>query len=427
MEYIILFGTLLVLLAIGVPVAFCLLSATLATVLYLALPPIVVFQQMGSDITSVALLAIPLFIFTGELMMKGGLSDRMIALASSMVGHVRGGLGQVTVTGSTLFGGVSGSAIADVSAIGGTMIPQMQKRGYDSDYAVNVTISAALVALLVPPSHNMILYSASAGGGVSISDLFAAGILPAGLLAVTLMITAYVVARKRGYAADAFPGFRAVAVRLVAAIPGLLLVGIIFGGIRAGIFTPTEAALVATVYALLVGGLIYRTLTVRGLYESLADAAASSAVVMLVVAYASLFGWVVTVEDLVGSYSGALLGLSDNGAVILIVIMLILLIAGMFMDAVTVMFISLPIFMPVVHQLGWDPVWFGVLLMVNLAIGLITPPVGINLYVAANVTKLSIEKVARGALPFLLASLVGLFVVAVFPDMSLYLVRLMGK
>ncbi|MGQ3004362.1 MAG: TRAP transporter large permease subunit [Hydrogenophaga sp.] len=161
MEYIILFGLLAVLLAIGVPVAFSLLAATLATVLYLALPPIVVFQQMGSDITSVALLAIPLFIFTGELMMKGGLSDRMIALASSMVGHVRGGLGQVTVVGSTLFGGVSGSAIADVSAIGGTMIPQMQKRGYDSDFAVNVTISAALVALLVPPSHNMILYSAS--------------------------------------------------------------------------------------------------------------------------------------------------------------------------------------------------------------------------------------------------------------------------
>jgi len=182
---------------------------------------------------------------------------------------------------------------------------------------------------------------------------------------------------------------------------------------------PTEAALVATVYALLVGGLAYRTLTLRGLYDSLSDAAASSATVMLVVAYASLFGWVVTVEDLIGSYSSALLGLSENQGVILLVIMLILLVAGMFMDAVTVMFISLPIFMPVVHELGWNPVWFGVLVMVNLAIGLITPPVGINLYVAANVTRLPIERVARGALPFLVVSLIGLAVIGLFPQLSL--------
>jgi C4-dicarboxylate transporter DctM subunit len=190
------------------------------------------------------------------------------------------------------------------------------------------------------------------------------------------------------------------------------------GGIYSGIFTPTEAALVATVYALAVGALAYRTLTLRGLYDALGDAAASSAVVMLVVAYASLFGWIVTVEDLVGSYSTALLGLSDNQYVTLGVIMLILLLAGMFMDAVTVMFISLPIILPVVHKLGWDPVWFGVLVMVNLAIGLITPPVGINLYVAANVTRLPIERVARGALPFLLASLVGLAIIAAFPSLS---------
>lgn len=194
---------------------------------------------------------------------------------------------------------------------------------------------------------------------------------------------------------------------------------VILGGIYCGIFTPTEAALVATVYALLVGGLIYRTLSIKGLYDSLSNAAASSATVMLVVAYASLFGWIVTVEDLVGTYSSALLGLSENGVVILLVIMLILLIAGMFMDAVTVMFICLPIFMPVVRELGWDPVWFGVLVMVNLAIGLITPPVGINLYVAANVTRLPIEQIARGAMPFLLVCLLGLAVIALVPQLSL--------
>jgi C4-dicarboxylate transporter DctM subunit len=196
---------------------------------------------------------------------------------------------------------------------------------------------------------------------------------------------------------------------------------VILGGIYSGIFTPTEAALVAAVYAIAVGAFAYRTLTVRALYDALTEAASSSAVVMLVVAYASLFGWVVTVEDLVGEYSGQLLGLSDNGAVILMVIMLILLIAGMFMDPVTVMFISLPIFMPVVRELGWDPVWFGVLVMVNLAIGLITPPVGINLYVAANITRMPLERIARAALPFLVVSIVGLAVVAAVPALSLFL------
>lgn len=201
---------------------------------------------------------------------------------------------------------------------------------------------------------------------------------------------------------------------------------VILGGIYSGIFTPTEAALVATVYALAVGGLIYRTLSLRGLYDALADAAASSAVVMLVVAYASLFGWVVTVEDLVGSYSAALLGISGNEWVVLAVIMAILLVAGMFMDPVTVMFVSLPIFLPVMRELGWDPVWFGVVVMVNLAIGLITPPVGINLYVAANVTRLPIERIARGALPFLGASLLGLVVIAAVPGLSLGLARLLN-
>ena len=200
---------------------------------------------------------------------------------------------------------------------------------------------------------------------------------------------------------------------------------VILGGIYSGIFTPTEAALVATVYALAVGAFAYRTLTWATLYDALTDAAASSAVVMLVVAYASLFGWVVTVEDLVGQYSASLLGLSDDEWVILLVIMVILLIAGMFMDPVTVMFISLPILLPVVRELGWDPVWFGVLVMVNLAIGLITPPVGINLYVAANVTRLPLERIARASLPFLVASLAGLAVIAAIPSMSTILAEIL--
>src|SRR5262245_43893981 len=224
MEIGILFGVFLVLLVLGVPIAFALATASLAAVVYLGLPPIVVVQQVSSGFNKVSLLAIPLFIFTGELMMRGVISDRLIALASALVGHIRGGLGQVSVVASTLFGGVSGSALADVSAIGPTVIPQMAKRGFSKDYAVDVTVSASLVALLLPPSHNLILFSAVAGGGVSIADLFAAGIVPALLLAIGVMGAAYWLARVRGYPTEPFPGFGEVLKRLVAAIPGLLMI-----------------------------------------------------------------------------------------------------------------------------------------------------------------------------------------------------------
>jgi len=425
MEYLILFGLLGLLLLIGVPVAFSLLTATLATVLYLALPPIVVFQQMGSDITSVALLAIPLFIFTGELMMKGGLSDRMIALASSMVGHVRGGLGQVTVVGSTLFGGVSGSAIADVSAIGGTMIPQMQKRGYESDYAVNVTISAALVALLVPPSHNMILYSASAGGGVSISDLFAAGIIPALLLAVALMITAYVIARRRGYAAEAFPGFRSVASRFVAAIPGLLLVGIIFGGIRAGIFTAVESASIAVVYAVIVTGVVYRHLQWDHFKAACTGAARTSGAVLFIIGCAGAFGWLMAYLQIPTAMVELLQSITDNPILVLLMINIILLLLGTFMDMAPLIIICTPIFLPLAKAYGVDPVQFGVILLLNCGIGLITPPVGSVLFVGSAIARIPMTQSLRSIWPFYLSCVTVLMLVTFVPLISLWLPSLL--
>jgi tripartite ATP-independent transporter DctM subunit len=425
MEFLILFGLFAVLLAIGVPVAFSLLAATLATVLYLSVPSIVVFQQMGSDITSVSLLAIPLFIFTGELMMKGGLSDRMIALASSVVGHVRGGLGQVTVVGSTLFGGVSGSAIADVSAIGGTMIPQMQKRGYDSDYAVNVTISAALVALLVPPSHNMILYSAAAGGGVSISDLFAAGILPAGLLAISLMITAYVVARRRGYAAEAFPGFGVVLTRLVAAIPGLLLVAIIFTGIRMGVFTAVESASIAVVYATVVTGLVYRQMSFSAFTEACMGAVKTSGAVLFIIGAAGAFGWLMAYLQVPSMMVEGLQSLTDSRVVILLLIICILLVLGTFMDMAPLIIICTPIFLPVVKAFGVDPVQFGVILLLNAGIGLITPPVGSVLFVGSAIAGMPMTASLKSIWPFYIACMAVLMLVTFVPSLSLWLPSLM--
>jgi tripartite ATP-independent transporter DctM subunit len=425
MEFIILFGVFALLLLIGVPVAFSLLSATVATVLYLALPPIVVFQQMGSDITSVALLAIPLFVFTGELMLKGGLSDRMIALASSLVGHMRGGLGQVTVVGSTLFGGVSGSALADVSAIGGTMIPQMKKRGYDADYAVNVTITAALVALLVPPSHNLILYSAAAGGGVSISDLFAAGIIPAAMLAIAVMTTAYVVARRRGYAAEAFPGFRAVLVRTIAAIPGLLLIGIIFFGIRAGIFTAIESASIAVVYATVVTGLVYRQMSFKAFKEACLGAARTSGAVLFIIGAAGAFGWLMAYLQVPSMMVEFLQSLTDNRILILLMIIMVLLVLGTFMDLAPLIIIGTPIFLPVAKAFGIDPVHFGVIMILNCGIGLITPPVGSVLFVGSAIGGIPMTQALKSIWPFYLACVAVLLLVTFVPALSLWLPSLL--
>jgi tripartite ATP-independent transporter DctM subunit len=424
-EYLILFGVLFGLLALGVPVAFCLLGATLATTLYLLLPPVVVFQQMGSDMGSVALLAIPLFIFTGELMMKGGLADRMISLAGSMVGHVRGGLGQVTVVGSTLFGGVSGSAIADVSAIGGTMIPQMQKRGYQSDYAVNVTISAALVALLVPPSHNMILYSAAAGGGVSISDLFAAGIIPALTLAAALMVTSYVIARRRGYAAEAFPGFGTVGKRFVAAIPGLLLVLIIFGGIRAGIFTAVESASIAAVYAAVITGIVYRHMSWDGFRAACTSAARTAGAVLFIIGTAGAFGWLMAYLQIPAQMVDALQSVTDNPIMVLLMINLALLLLGTFMDMAPLIIICTPIFLPVVKAFDVDPVQFGVILLLNCGIGLITPPVGSVLFVGSAIAKQPMTVALRTIWPFWLTCSAVLMLVTFVPAMSLWLPTLL--
>jgi len=421
MEFVILFGVFAVLLLIGVPVAFSLLTATVATVLYLALPPIVVIQQMGSDITSVALLAIPLFVFTGELMLKGGLSDRMIALAASLVGHMRGGLGQVSVVASTLFGGVSGSALADVSAIGGTMIPQMKKRGYDVDYAVNVTITAALVALLVPPSHNLILYSAAAGGGVSISDLFAAGIIPAAMLALAVMTTAYVVARRRGYAADPFPGFQAVLVRTFAAIPGLLLIGVIFFGIKAGIFTAIESASIAVVYATVITGLVYRQLSFKAFKEACLGAARTSGAVLFIIGAAGAFGWLMAYLQVPSMMVEFLQSLTDNRILILLMIVVVLLVLGTFMDLAPLIIIGTPIFLPVAQAFGIDPVHFGVIMILNCGIGLITPPVGSVLFVGSAIGGIPMTQALKSIWPFYLACFAVLILVVFIPELSLWL------
>jgi tripartite ATP-independent transporter DctM subunit len=425
MAIALLFGAFMVLLLLGVPVAYALAAAALMTLLYLDLPSIVLVQQVGAGIGTASLIAIPLFIFAGEIMMRGGISDRLISLAAALVGRIRGGLGQVSVLSSLFFGGVSGSAIADVSAVGGTMIPQMVNRGYDRDFAVNVSITAALVALLVPPSHNLILYSAAVGGGISIADLFAAGILPALLMTVTLMFTGYVIARRRGYGVEAFPGMRAVLVRLVSALPGLGLVALIFVGIRAGIFTAVESAAVAVVYALLVTIAIYRMLDWTAFRKAVAHASRTTGVILFVIATAALFGWLLAYLQ-VPSAAVELLGqIADNRYSVLLFIVLILLLLGTFMDLAPMILICTPIFLPVAKAFGVDPLHFGTVLVLAGGIGLVTPPVGSVLFVGTAIGKISVGESMKSIWPFWLAAIAVLLVVTVFPQLSLWLPALL--
>lgn len=421
MAITILFTSFAALLLMGVPVAFCLGLSSMATVLYIGIPPVVVFQQLSTGMNAFAMLAIPFFIYSGDLMIRGGIADRLIQFASSLVGHLRGGLGQVNVITCTLFGGISGSAVADASAVGGIMIPQMVKRGYAPDYAVNVTANAAIIALLIPPSHNMIIYSLAAGGTISIADLFTAGVIPGALLCLALMVAAWAVAVKRGYPADIFPGFLTVARLFIAATPGLLLIGIIFGGVRSGIFTATESSCIAVIYALLITIFVYRGLDLKGFTHATLGAVRTTAMVLLIIGAASSFGWLMAFLEVPKATIALMQSISDNPLVILLMINVILLVLGTFMDMAPMIIICTPIFLPVVKAIGVDPVHFGVILILNAGIGLNTPPVGSVQFVACAIGKVSISESMKTIWPFYGASVAVLLLITYVPAFSLWL------
>lgn len=421
MAYTILFGVFTLLMFIGTPIAFCLGIASLATILYIGLPPVVIFQQMNSGMSVFAMMAIPFFIFAGDLMVRGGIAHRLIRFAAGLVGHMRGGLGQVNIVASTLFGGISGSAVADASAVGGLMIPQMAKRGYDKDYAVNVTVNAAIIALMIPPSHNMILYSIAAGGNVSVADLFTAGIIPGFLLAGALMVTAYIVARRKGYPSEPFPGFSKLFYYLLASFPGILLIGIIFGGVRSGVFTATESSCIAVLYAFLVAMLVYRELNWDGFVEAVMGAVRTTAMVLLVIGTAAAFGWLMAFLQVQTLMISAISAISDNPIIVLLVINIILLLLGTFMDMAPMVIISTPVLLPVVKAFGIDPVHFGVVMILNAGIGLNTPPVGTVLFVGCAVGGISIREAMRTIWPFFGASVLVLLAVTYIPALSLWL------
>jgi tripartite ATP-independent transporter DctM subunit len=414
------------LLLLGVPVAFAIGLAAICAILYEGLPIAVLFQQMMSGMNIFSFLAIPFFVFSGELMLHGGIADKIVTLARNMVGHIRGGLGMSNVVACTLFGGVSGSPVADVSAMGSVMIPMMKKEGYHTDYAVNVTTHASLVGALMPTSHNMIIYSLAAGGQVSISSLIAAGVVPAIVLTACMLIAAYAVAVKRGYPAGVFPGWPAVARSLAAAAPGLLIIAIILAGILSGVFTATESAAVAVIYSIILTFFLYRTMTWEKFVKAAARAVKTTGIVLLLIGVSTMFQYLMAIYQVADLAGGMLAAISTNPLVIFLLINLILFLLGTFMDMASTILICTPIFLPIAMKYGMDPVQFGMVMLINCALGLNTPPVGTTQFVGCAIGGISVGEVMRTILPFYAALVAALFAVTYVPAFSMWLPRLLA-
>jgi len=414
-------------LAIGVPVAFAIGLASIAAILYEDLPIAVAFQQMTSGMNAFSFLAIPFFIFTGELMLYGGIADRIVAFAKSVVGHVRGGLGMSNVLACTLFGGVSGSPVADVSAMGSVMIPMMKRDGYHADYAVNVTTHAALVGALMPTSHNIIIYTLAAGGKASIAALIAACVVPALILTLCNLAAAYLVARKRGYPAGAFPGWGMVARSLAAATPGLFVIVLIIAGILSGVFTATESAAVAVLYALALTALVYRSLTWDQFLRAAAKAVKTTGVVLLLIGISATFGYLIGFYGVAERTGELMATISDSPWAIFLMVNIALFVLGTFLDMAATILICTPIFLPICMQFGMSPVQFGVVMLVNCALGLNTPPVGTVQFVGCAIGKVAVGTVMRTIWPFYGALLAALALVTYVPAFSSWLPDLLFK
>lgn len=426
MGIFVLLGFFALCVAIGAPVAFALGISAIAAFWYEGLPLMIGFQRIISGINVFALMAIPFFIFAGDLMFHGGIAMRLVRFASAAVGAVRGGLGIVNVFSSMLFGGISGSAIADISALGSILVPVMKEKGYDADYAVNVTVTSSIAGIIIPPSHNMIIFAIAAGGGVSISKLFLAGVLPGILMCVCLALAAYLVAVKRGYKAEQFPGWSALMMAFFGAIPGLMTAVIIVGGVLSGVFTVTESGAFGAIYAFVVTLFVYRSITWDKFRIAVASSVKTTAMVMILIACAGAFAYMLTFYQVPNKTVDLLTGMTDNPILILLMINVALLLLGMIMDMAALILICTPIFLPVANSLGIDPLQFGMILLVNLGLGLCTPPVGSCLFVGCAVGKIPMEKAVRTIWPFYIAIFVALMLITFVPAISLTLPRLIG-
>ncbi len=430
MEYIsiiILVLSFLALMGIGVPVAWSLGIASFITLLVsVAFVPsaTTIAQRMGTGLDSFALLAIPFFVLAGEIMNKGGIANRLIELAKAFTGRLPGGLLYVNVIAAMLFGAIAGSAAAAVSAIGGILGERMDKEGYPKSLGAAVNITSSTTGLIIPPSNILIVYSL-ASGGVSIAALFLAGYIPGIFIGLVLMLTAAIFIRKHKLPAGEVTTMRELGEKFWRAFPSLLLLFIVIGGIVGGVFTATEASAIAVVYTLGLS-FFYKELTAKDLPKILLKSSETTAIVMLLIATSMSMSWVMSSENIPQSISESLLSLSDNIIVILIIINVLLLFVGIFMDMTPAVLIFTPIFLPIVTALGVDPVHFGIIMILNLCIGLCTPPVGSVLFLGVQVAQTSIQKVIKPMVPFFIAMILGLIVVTLWPGLTLWLPRLFG-
>ncbi|MEN8185767.1 MAG: TRAP transporter large permease [Bacteroidota bacterium] len=410
------------LLGIGTPVAWSIAISSLLTMLvnFQAIPAFTtISQRMGAGLDSFALLAIPFFVLSGQLMNKGGIAHRLIAFAKTLVGSLPGGLALINVVGAMLMGAIAGSAMASASAMGSILGPEMEKEGYSKEFGAAVNITSATTGLVIPPSNVLIVYSL-ASGGVSIAALFLAGYIPGILTGLFLMIVAMIWAKRKGYNVGERSSIKQVFTTFIDAVPSLFLLVVVIGGIVSGIFTATEASAVAVLYTLLLG-FYYKELSFKNLPQILLDSSATTAIVMLLIGASMSMSWVMSYERIPQNISDVLLHISDNRIVILLIINLILLFVGIFMDMTPAVLIFTPIFLPVVTKLGMDPIHFGIVMVLNLCIGLTTPPVGSVLFVGVGIAKTTIQKVVKPLIPLFLVMILALFLVTYFPQLSLWL------
>lgn len=421
----VLFYSLLALFFLNVPIAISIGLASAAAIMFTGtIPPVVRVQKMFTATDSFPLMAVPFFILAGALMESGGISRRLVDFANAIVGRFSGGLAFVAIIACIFFGAISGSAVACVAAIGTILIPSMVRRGYDAPFSTAVQACAGTLGVMIPPSIPMIIYGVMTG--VTIGGLFMGGILPGIFVGASLMLVAWFIARKRGYKGDRRADAAHVWATFKDAILALLMPAIILGGIYGGVFTPTEAAVVAVVYGFVIGFFVYRELRIRDLKGILVNSVVGTAMIMFIIATSSVFSWILTAQKIPQSVAEAILSFSRNPVVVMFLINVLLLFIGTFMETVASIIILVPVLLPVITQLGIDPLHFGVLIVVNLAVGMVTPPLGVCLFMGCNIGNVSLEEISRAAAPFIAVMILDIFILAYVPWITTVLPKLAG-
>lgn len=425
MATLILVGSFLLMIVLRFPVAYAVALASIFCLSYQGLPLTTVCQQMVKGISSYSLMAVPFFITMGALMGAGGISEKMVALANALVGWMRGGLAMANCLDSFFFGGISGSAAADTASLGTILIPMMVEQGYEDDFATAITIASSVEGILVPPSHNMVIY-ATAAGGISVGSLFLAGYLPGALLAGSLMVGCYIISKKRNYPRGAKFSLKNLLHQCVDSVWALGAILIVVVGVVMGVFTATESAAIAVIYSLVVSIYVYKGINWKGAWKVLEECIDTLSIVLILIATSSIFGYCLTTLHVPELAANAILSLTDNPILLALLLNIILLLLGCIMDMAPIILITTPILLPIATSIGIDPLQYGMMLMLNCGIGLLTPPVGSVLFIGSAVSKVKMERLVKATLPFYLCMLVALLLITFVPAISLTIPRMFG-